>query len=289
TMRTRRGDAVGVIVSDLTNPYFSEVVRGLQHRLREHGRSLLLSDTDQRFDEGKRQFDLLLDKQVDGVVLFGDSVPESVLRAHVRRRSRVPLVTVGRDYGLDGVTTLLVNAEKAAYEAVRHLIDRGYRRIGHVTGPVAEMGAKTHGAGPRLAGYRRALTEAGLDAPEEYIVHGDWRAEGGATAAVDLLALGERPDAVFCANDLMAFGLMRVARVAGLSIPTDLAIVGFDDVPTASLIDPALTTVAMPKAALGRAAADLLRQKLDGSDGSGAGPLVLDASLVVRGSTPPRA
>lgn len=286
TMRTRRGDAVGVIVSDLTNPYFSEVVRGLQHRLREHGRSLLLADTAQRFDEGRRQFDLLLDKQVDGFVLFGDSVPESALDAHAR--GRVPIVTVGRDYGVQGVATVLANAERAAYEGVGHLAERGYRRIAHVTGPVAEMGATTHGAGPRLAGYRRALAEAGLDAPAEYVVHGDWRAEGGGAAAAALLDLPERPDAVFCANDLMALGLMRAARAAGLDLPRDLAVVGFDDVPAAALVDPALTTLAMPKAALGRAAADLLRGRLDGGGHGLSGPVLLDAPLVVRASTPPK-
>ncbi|MEM1057057.1 MAG: LacI family DNA-binding transcriptional regulator [Bacteroidota bacterium] len=289
TMRTRRGDAVGVIVSDLTNPYFAEVVRGLQHRLREHGRSLLLADTNQQFEEGGRQFDLLLDKQVDGFVFFGDSVPESVLAAHVRRRSRVPIVTVGRDYGLRGVATVLANAETAAFDAVSHLAERGYRRIAHVTGPVAEFGATTHGASPRLAGYRRALAEAGLDAPDEYVVHGDWRAEGGAVAAVDLLSLPQRPDAVFCGNDLMAFGLMRAARVAGLDVPTDLAVVGFDDVPTAALVHPALTTCAMPKAALGHAAADLLQQLLDGGSDIPDSPVFLDAPLVVRASTPARA
>lgn len=285
TMRTRRGDAIGVIVSDLTNPYFAEVVRGLQHGLREQGRSLLLADTNQRFDEGQRQFDLLLDKQVDGFVLFGDSVPESTLAAHVRRRGRVPIVAVGRDYGIDGVATVLAAAEDAAGRATAHLVERGYRRIAHVTGPPAEPGAVTHGGAPRLAGWRSALVSAGLDAGGALVAEGDWQVGGGARAGAQLLALAERPDAVFCANDLMAFGVMRAAREAGLSLPGDLAVVGFDDVPAAQLVDPALTTLAMPTDAFGHTAADLLARLLGEGDAP-AGPRRIDVPLVVRASSP---
>jgi DNA-binding LacI/PurR family transcriptional regulator len=285
SLKTNRADAVGVIVSDLTNPYFTEVVRGLQHGLREQGRSLLLADTDHRFELGSSQLRLLLDKQVDGLILIGDSVPEDVLAAHLQRRGSVPIVAVERTYPLDGISSIVVDSERAGYEATRHLIGRGYRRIAHITGPESGGGSTTHGRLPRIAGYRRALTEAGLPVEDGLVAAGNWRIDGGDEAMRQLLALSERPDAVFCANDMMAFGAMRAARAAGLTLPDDLGLVGFDDVPAAELVDPALTTMMMPKAALGQSAADLLDSLLRTPE---AVHRQFEAELVVRASSPPR-
>ncbi|MEM1042228.1 MAG: LacI family DNA-binding transcriptional regulator [Bacteroidota bacterium] len=288
SLKTRESRAVGVIVSDLTNPFFTEAVRGLQHRLRDQGRSLLLADADQRTELGGHQLALLIDKQVDGLILMGDSVPEAALRALSQRRGRVPVVTVGRDYRLGGVSTILVESEEASYEATRHLIDRGYARVAHVTGPDTEEGGLTHGRTPRINGYTRALTDAGLPVRDEWVVAGDWRAGGGAAAMNRLLTLGERPDAVFFANDMMALGAMGVAREAGLAQPDALAVVGFDDVPAARLVAPALTTMRMPKADLGRAAGDLLDGLLAQPGQPDAVHRRFAAELVVRASSPPK-
>ncbi|MEM1115225.1 MAG: LacI family DNA-binding transcriptional regulator [Bacteroidota bacterium] len=288
SLKTRRGDAVGVIVSDLTNPFFTEVVRGLQHGLRERGLSLLLADADHRFDLGGAQLDVLLDKQVDGLVVIGDSVPEAALAPHLRRAGRVPVVAIERTYDADGVHALVVDSERAGYEATRHLVARGYSHVGHVTGPLDGPGSTTHGRVPRLEGWRRALAEAGLAHDDRLVAPGNWRIDGGHAAAAHLLALPEPPDALFCANDMMALGAMAAAREAGLSLPRDLAVVGFDDVPVAALVDPALTTMAMPKADLGRAAAALVRRLVEGGDDAGPALRSFPARLVIRASTPPK-
>lgn len=285
SLKTRRVAAVGTIVSDLTNPFFTEVVRALTHALREQDRTLLLADADHRFDLGAEAFEAMLEERVDALVLIGDSVHEETLRAHLARRLRVPIIAIERDYALDGVSTLLVDSEQAAYRATRHLLEQGYRRVAHIAGPEEGAGSTTFGRRQRLDGYRRALSEAGLTVERDLVVPGTFRFEGGRAAMHRLLALPEPPDAVFCANDMTALGAMAAAREAGLRLPDDLGLVGFDDIPMAALVDPPLTTMAMPKAALGRAAAEAVGQLLATNHPLDSIRRRFDADLVVRASS----
>ncbi|MEM1116602.1 MAG: LacI family DNA-binding transcriptional regulator [Bacteroidota bacterium] len=287
SLKIRRADAIGVIVSDLTNPFFTEVVRGLQHRLRERGLSLLLADANHDPSLGADQLDQLVERRVDGLVLLGDAVPEAALRDYLGKAARVPVVATARSVAIKGVTTIGVDSERAGYEATRHLVERGYTRIGHVSGPEAGSGSTTQGRVDRLAGWRRALAEAGLQ--DDLLAPANWRIGGGHAAAADLLSRPDPPDALFCANDMMAIGAMTAAREAGLSLPRDLAVVGFDDVPVAALVDPPLTTMAMPKGDLGRAAADHIVDLAHLDEATSApAPSPFVARLVVRGSTPVR-
>ena len=128
-LKTQRGYAVGVIVSDLTNPFFTDIVRSLGHALRERGWSLLLADSDHREDLGEVNLRNLLDGHVVGLVLIGDSVPEEALRRYCRRKGRVPIVVIEREYDIEGLSTLLVDSDLGAYTLTRHLLGQGYRRI----------------------------------------------------------------------------------------------------------------------------------------------------------------
>jgi len=287
-LKTRQGYAIGAIVSDLTNPFFTEIVRGLSHALHDDERNLFLCDSDHRFDVGDRNFQMLLDRQVDGIVLIGDTVPEKVIEHYMRRPRPVPVVAIERDYDIAGVNCLLVDSEQGGYLAATHLIEQGYRRIAMIAGPHEGAGSTTYGRVRRLEGYARALREAGRPVDPALIAEGNFRYAGGEAAMRYLLGLDERPDAVFAANDLMALGAAHAAQKAGLRIPRDLALVGYDDIPIAALTQPGLTTLAMPKRELGRTAAELLRDQIPKRGAHDAVRRIFSAELVVRDSSVPR-
>jgi LacI family transcriptional regulator len=284
-LKLRQGHAIGVVVSDLTNPFFTEVARSFSNALREDGRAIFLCDSDHKFDVGERNFRMLLDRQVDGVVLIGDTVPEEVLKRYVRRRNHIPVIAIEREYHLEGVSCLLVDSEQGGYVATRHLIEQGCRRIAHIGGPHEGAGSTTFGRLARLEGYRRALREAGLPEESELIAEANFRYAGGQEAMRQLLRLRERPDGVFAANDMMALGALHAAQEAGLRVPDDLLLVGNDDIPFADLSQPGLTTMAMPKRELGRAAAELISDQMPRRGAHDDVRRMLSAELVVRGSS----
>ena len=284
-LKTRRGHAVGVIVSDLTNPFFTEVVRSLSHALRERGRTLLLSDSDHRFDVGDMNLRMLSEGHIAGLVLIGDSIRAETLRSYVKRAHSVPVIAIERDYDIDGVSSLLVDSEHGAYSVTRHLIEQGYRRIGIIAGPHEGPGSTTYGRAQRYDGYRRALSEAGYKLDRRLVAEGNFRYTGGREAMRRLLGGRSRPDAVFASNDMMALGAMEAVRAAGLRVPEDIALAGWDDIPMTALTTPALTTVAMPKRQLGSAAAHLIAEQIPRDGKHMAVRRMFDAQLVVRQSS----
>jgi LacI family transcriptional regulator len=284
-LKRREGHAVGVIVSDLTNPFFTQIVRSLSHVVRASGRTLALCDSDHRSDFGESNLRSLLEAQVIGLVMIGDSVPERALRAFVQARPRVPVIAIEREYRIAQVSTLLVDSEDGAFTATRHLVGCGCQRIAMITGPSTGAGSATYGRAKRYEGYRRALDESGLAFDQQLVVEGSFRYESGHDAMRRLLALKRPPDAVFAANDMMALGAMSAAREAGLAIPDDLALVGFDNVPMAALITPGLTTMAMPMIELGDSAAKLLEARIQATGGPTRVRQMFSAELVARAST----
>lgn len=284
-LKKQEGHAVGVIVSDLTNPFFTQIVRSLSHALHAAGRALSLCDSDHRHDLGETNLRMLVEGQVLGLVVVGDSVPASALRAFVTQRPRVPVIVIERDYGIPQVSTLLVDSERGAHTATMHLADRGCQRIAMITGPSFGAGSATYGRVQRTEGYRRALRERGLPFDPELVVEGNFRYESGRDAMRRLLALPRRPDAVFSANDMMAVGAMSAIRDAGARVPDDIALVGFDNVPITALLQPALTTMAMPLREFGESAARLLEEQLASAGEHSPAQLAFSAELVVRESS----
>lgn len=284
-LKRREGHAVGVIVSDLTNPFFTQIVRSLGHALHSAGRALSLCDSDHQHPLGEANLRMLVEGQIVGLVVIGDSVPERALRAFVRQRPRVPVIVIEREYALPELSCLLVDSEQAAFIATRHLVDRGCERIAMITGPSTGAGSATYGRAQRYEGFCRALRESGRTLPPELVVEGNFRYESGRTAMRRFLALPHPPDAVFAANDMMAMGAMSVIRDARLVVPDDVALVGFDNVPMTALMSPGLTTMAMPMAELGDAAARLLEEQLARAGAHAPVHHTFSAELVVRESS----
>jgi LacI family transcriptional regulator len=285
-LKRREGNGVGVIVSDLTNPFFTQVVRSLSHALHDAGRPLSLCDSDHRHDLGDANLRMLVEGQIVGLVIIGDSVTEAALHAFMKHRGRVPVIAIEREYQLPDVSCLLVDSELGAYTATRHVIERGCERIAMITGPATGPGSATYGRAQRYDGYCRALAASGRPVEADLVVDGNFRYESGRTAMPRLLALDRRrPDAVFAANDMMALGAMSVVREAQLRVPDDIALVGFDNVPMTGLMVPGLTTMAMPMGELGGAAARLLDQQLALGGGHQPERHIFSAELIVRDSS----
>jgi DNA-binding LacI/PurR family transcriptional regulator len=286
---TRRADSVALVVSEaharfFSEPFFAGMVRGVSAALAETGVQLVLLIAHDRRDRGRLER-YVVGGHVDGVLLASlhgdDPLPGTLERAGV------PAVLVGRPPGRGGPPVdrawpaSYVDADNrgGARTAVDHLARRGRRRIATITGP-QDMGVGQD----RLDGYRDGLTAAGLAADDDLVEAGDFTEEGGAAAMDRLLARPGPPvDAVFAASDLMAAGALRALRAAGLRVPDDVAVVGFEDSAVARYAQPPLTTVRQPIEEMGRQATRLLLAKVAGE--TGGMHLVLDVELVVRAST----
>jgi LacI family transcriptional regulator, galactose operon repressor len=287
---TQRSHVVGVFLDtgeghpDVQHPFFHEVLGGLKDRIGAGGFDLLLFASE-RPGNGYGPHSYLKRARhhsVEGVVMMGVDPEEP----EVRRLARAELPCVGVDVELDGPATECVMSDNVdgAIQAVRHLHALGHRRIATITGMIEKRPGID-----RLRGYRAALQELGLAYRDEYVAYGDFYFESGRAATARLLTLPEPPTAIFAGADLTALGAIRAATEAGLRIPEDLSVVGFDDIQIAPHLNPPLTTVRQDKSGLGRAAADALIALIEGA--AERNPLVtLPVELVARGSSaaPPR-
>ena len=282
---TQRSHIIGVFMEtgeghpDLQHPFFHEVLGGLKQRVGAEGFDLLLFASE-RPGNGYGPHSYLKRARhhnVDGCALIGLD-PED---AEVRRLARAEIPCIGIDMNLEGdnVEVVMSDNEGGAIAAVRHLYDLGHRRIATITGMVdSRPGAD------RLRGYRAAVQALGLAYRDDYVAYGDFYAESGREATANLLTLDEPPTAIFAAADMMAIGAIRAAAEAGLSVPEDLSIVGFDDIQLASHFNPPLTTMRQDKLGLGGAAGDALVARVAG-DPDRPALRTLPVELVVRGST----
>jgi LacI family transcriptional regulator len=284
TLVTQRSHVIGVFLEtgeghpDLQHPFFHEVLGGLKGCIGAGGYDLLLFASE-RPGNGYGDHSYLKrcrHHNVDGAVLMGVDADDP----EVRRLLRAELPCVGVDVEIEGARTAYVMSDNAvgAAAAVRHLHGLGHRRIATITGLLDKKPGID-----RLRGYRDACRELGLGFRDEYVAYGDFYFEAGQQAAQRLLGLDEPPTAIFAASDMMAIGATRAAVEAGLRLPDELSIVGFDDMQLAAHVHPPLTTVAQDKAGLGVAAARALLREIEGAEP--ATPVTLPVELVVRRSS----
>jgi len=285
---TRRSHVIGVVLDtgeghpDLQHPFFHEVLVGLKNHIGASGYDLLLFASE-RPGNGFGSHSYLkrcLHHNVDGVVLMGVD-PED---PEVHRVTRSDLATVGVDVGLAGTATTYVVSDNVAggEHAVRHFHERGHRRIATITGLL-----ETRPGADRLRGYRAAMRDHGLAYRDELVAYGDFYTDSGRHAMTALLALDEPPTAVIAASDMMALGAIRAAADAGVSVPGDVSVVGFDDIQFADHANPPLTTLRQDKAGLGTAAGRVLARIVQGDDAAAEQVVVLPVELIARGSTAP--
>jgi LacI family transcriptional regulator len=258
SLAKQRTHTIGMIVSDIANPFFPMVVRGAEDAAQRHGYNLLLCNSDDTLEKEEKEIELLLSKRVDGILLTkaaGDFRPS--LRQMIKEVN-IPFVLVMRTYPKLTKDAVISDDYQGAYDAVSHLARTGCQRIGLISGPL-----KISNAIARSKGFRDALKSQGLPFEKNLMIEGDYRIESGFRAGHALLS--HQPDGIYVANYLMTVGLLQAAEEMGLKCPDDFGLVSFDDYPWLGVFHPKLTTVELPKRQLGSEAVELLIRRIGGS------------------------
>ncbi|MFA3780563.1 ribose operon transcriptional repressor RbsR [Yersinia sp. 1652 StPb PI] len=277
SLKLNQTRTIGMLVTASSNPFYAEVVRGVERSCYERGYSLILCNTEGDIDRMSHSIETLMQKRVDGLLLMcteNHRPSQDILRCY----PSLPIIMM--DWApFEGVNDVIQDNSLLGGEmATSYLIARGYTRIACIAGPQDKTPAKE-----RLEGYRQAMDRAGLPIPSGYEVASDFEFGGGLVAMKQLLALPEPPEAVFTSNDAMAVGVYQALHQAGLSIPQDMAVIGYDDIEIAQYMTPPLTTIHQPKDSLGELAIDTLIHRLNNPE---AEPqvLILTPELIERGS-----
>ena len=275
-----RSGMYGLIISDITNPYFPELVKAFETVAGEHGKDVLIANTDYDLKRMEMCVARMLQRKVDGVAIMTSELDERLIKEFSHRQ--IPTVFMDTPKGMEGVATVRVDYAAGVKDAMNHLIELGHERIAFISGPMGLSSAKL-----RADSFTRALRRHGLADDVGMKQEGNHRVEGGHAAMKRLLALEVRPTAVLCSNDLTAIGAMGAIHEAGLQIPDDISIVGFDDIELSGYTQPALTTMHVPRSELAETAFRALLREREQVPGKPAGKLehVIQPTLLVRRST----
>ncbi|MEJ0011222.1 MAG: LacI family DNA-binding transcriptional regulator [Bauldia sp.] len=277
SLRARSTKMALALINGIGDSFYTAILNAIESTLFEAGYGLVMGDTRGTPGREKHYDQLVRSGQVDGVLLFSGRLPQQGFDSLA---GQIPILLICNDIPELGELPVIEVANRdAAFQMVQYLISLGHRSIAHVTGPVNNVEAKE-----RLRGVHEAAIASGL-APEDLIVwEGSFSFEAGTAAAQRFLALPVRPTAVFCASDQVAIGFIKAIRDAGLSVPEDVSVAGFDDIEYANLLSPALTTMRQPRAELGRRAAEHLVLRMSGDRKSMPQRTRLPCTLVIRDS-----
>lgn len=275
---TQRTGTLGLVVPDIDNPFFSGMVRGAEHEAYAEGYSVFLCNTNEDAFRETAVLDSLEEKMVDGLMLCSSRLGEDELHRIVARFPAVVLVS--RRLEGNCVGTVLIDDEDGGWQATRHLLKSGHRNIGFLAGPQVSHSTQT-----RLVGYRRALAEAGIAYDPARVSHCSPVIERVQEAAREMLEAHPELSALICHNDLVAIGVLQLCAEDGIRVPDQLAVVGFDDIPVASIVNPPLTTCRIPRNEIGAQAMRLLLEQINDC-GQNYQEIVLKPRLIVRSSAP---
>lgn len=279
SLRTMRSGNILVTVPDISNPFFSQVIRGVEEAASAAGYAVLLGDT-RHEDEREAQYaEMLRRREADGLIFLGHRLPRALAEMVDRLGPLAPIVNGCEFSPALRVASAHIDNERAAAEAMAHLFALGHRRIGVITGPLASPLSRD-----RLAGVQRAAAEHGREAPT--IAQGDFSIESGLEQTLSLLEAGATPTAIFCFSDEMAMGALEAFRRRGLRCPADISLIGFDDIRYAQHLHPPLTTISQPMAEIGHEVVRLLVEILAGR-AEAVRNITLAHQLVVRETTAP--
>jgi LacI family transcriptional regulator len=281
SLKKGRTKAVGVIVPDITNAFYPEVICGVEEAAREHGYAVLLCDSGENPKHESEHLSTLFSRRVDGV-LIASCANSTAYEAIVRRR--FPVVFFDRIPSAAGEDTVSTDNIQAGYIAARHLIDLGHERIAMLVG---HLGLSPHR--DRLEGFRKAMQEANLPIRDEYLIAGQLQVANGFEDSLRILELPTKPTAIMVSNNKLLLGLLQALDERGVSIPKDISVLGFDDYAWNRYFNPSLTAIAQPTYEIGRRAFELLLQIIDKERNLSTSKkqIRLKAELRVRNSTAP--
>ena len=277
-LRTKRTNTLALIMTDITNPFFTTVARGVEDTAGEAGYTVTYCNTDESEAKEQKYLDLLIQQQVDGILLVpAGSTPDSVKFV---QKHGTPVVVLDRRLPGAETDSVRCDSEEGAYQLVRFLLDLGHRRIAMFGGP---EGVST--AEDRLVGYRQAMAEAALEDISDLVQAGSFTQASGYEMAKQAISITPRPTAIFAANNFIAIGALKALQDYGLKVPEDLALVAFDDLPQALVAFPFLTVVVQPAYKMAQEATKLLLTRLNDDTRREYQEIVLPTELIVRQSS----
>ncbi len=271
------------ISTDIVNPIFAEVLRGIEDEIGSSGTATIVQSVAEHLPPEKHPLRLLELHQVDGVIAFTSHIPEPDLIA-IHERFKLPLVVINLRVNHPRIPSIVVDFENAAYRSAQHLLKLNHTRIAYLAGlPTSQTSRQ------RRTGIERALGEVDVSLPSSRVVDCFPSIEGGFQAMSTLLQLAadDRPTGVIAYNDLLALGALHAIRVHGLNVPEQISVVGFDNIALAAHANPPLTTIDQPKYRMGRLAMQLLNNLIGGNAVMGRGYTLLECPLIIRESTAP--
>ncbi|PKM54829.1 MAG: LacI family transcriptional regulator [Firmicutes bacterium HGW-Firmicutes-5] len=278
SMVTKRTKTLGLMIPDITNPFFPELARGVEDGANEMGYTLILCNSDNDLQKEESYLEMLQEKMVDGIIFTASSRRTTMSSAFLKLT--IPVVSVDREIeGLKLEGKITVDNEKGAFEAVCYLLEKGYRKIYHISGPLLSKTAKD-----RYAGFIRAHKEKGIMPIEDHLLEGNYTSTWGYDYTKKLIEEQVDFDSLFCGNDLIALGAYKALHEKNIRIPEDIGIIGFDDIYMAEIVSPGLTTVRQPSYSMGYKAAEMMLDRIKNKDGIQK-EWVLESKLIIRGST----
>jgi LacI family transcriptional regulator len=278
SLRKRSSGLLGLVVADITNPFFSELFEAIELAAAARGFSVILCNSNEITEREEAHLRMLRSQRIDGLILAPTGTV-SMNRAALLAALEMPVVLVDRAMEGLGYDAVVLNNHRAAYEATSYAIGCGHRRIALINGPKT-----VRTAADRLQGYREALLAAGLALDPALVRDAGFREQSAYEAALQLLRSEQRPTAIFTTNNLMTIGVLRATAELGLHCPDDISIIGIDDLSWAEAVAPRLTMVAQPVRAMGETALDLLTQRIAGTRLGAGTTTVLEPRLMVRKS-----
>jgi DNA-binding LacI/PurR family transcriptional regulator len=277
SLRVQKSNIIGLIISDIMNPFFTALIRAVEDVASDKGYTIFLCNSDENIEKEREYIAVMQSERIAGLLITPTLEQGGCCRPLVE--AGIPVVSFDRRITDMDVDTVLVNNVKGSYEAVVHLIEQGHRKIAAVTGSED----KTTGR-ERLAGYRQALTDHGIQFDPQFVFSGVPKKETGREIARKILQSPAVPSAIFCGNNLLTMGLLGYMKEAGRKIPNDYALVSFDDLDWYTLTTPTITAVRQPVYELGRIAAELLFDRIEGKNFPPK-EIMLESELVVRSSS----
>jgi LacI family purine nucleotide synthesis repressor len=247
---------IGMLVTQSTNPFFSEVIDGVESYCYRQGYTLVLCNTGGIYEKQRDYIRMLAEKRVDGILVMCSDLTEELL-GMLDSYSEIPKVIM--DWGPESsqADKIIDNSEEGGYLATKYLIQHGHKAIGCLSGHFNKAACKE-----RISGFRRAMSEANLDVKEDWILEGNFECDTAVIAADTILAMDDKPSAIFCFNDTMALGLMSRLQQRGIKIPDEMSVIGYDNIEISEYFSPPLTTIHQPKRRVGKNAFEILLQRI---------------------------
>lgn len=281
---TQRTNIIGLILPDITNPFFPGIARGAEDKANKSGYSIIFCNTDDQLEVEEKYIENLTKKMVDGMIIAHSSNSKKMPK--ILERCKAPVILIDRDFYSENIRgKVLVDNLNGAYKGVNYLIKNGYKKIAFLSGSL-----KTRTATDRLEGYKMALKDNSIKFNERLVKSGEYRIEWGKNGVKKLLTANEDFDSIFCGNDLIAIGAMKELKENGYHIPEDIGVMGFDDIYMSGLVDPSLTTIRQPIYEMGYKAMELLIDNINNKNNSinnlqKMESIILETKIIERNST----